>query len=67
MFYEALKEVCEKKNTTPNAVCKALGMSRGNVTAWKKGRNPNLDTVIAIADHLNVSPTKFVKKERDTH
>ena len=67
MFYEALKEVCEKKKTTPSAVCDSLGMSRGNVTAWKNGRSPNLDTVIAIADHLNVSPTKFVKKERDSN
>lgn len=64
MFYETLKEVCDKKNTTPSAVCDALGMSRGNVTAWKNGRNPNLDTVIAVANYLNVSPARFVKKER---
>lgn len=63
MFYEALKEVCEKKKTTPSAVCDALEMSRSNVTAWKEGRSPKLDTVIAIANLLGVSPAKLIPKK----
>lgn len=60
MFYEILKEICKKKKTSPSAVCLALGMSKSNVTAWKAGRSPTLDTVIAIADHLGVSPARFI-------
>ena len=63
MFYEVLKEVCEKKKTTPSAVCDALEMSRSNVTAWKEGRSPKLDTVIAIANLLGVSPAKLIPKK----
>ena len=63
MFYEALKEVCEKKKTTPSAICDALEMSRSNVTAWKEGRSPKLDTVIAIANLLGVSPAKLIPKK----
>lgn len=62
MFYEILKEICEKKKTTPSAVCVALGMSKGNVTKWKHGSSPNVDTVVKIADHLGVSPALFVRK-----
>ena len=63
MFYETLEELCHKKKTTPSAVCSALGMSRSNVTEWKKGRQPKLDVVIAIANYLGVSASKFLPKK----
>lgn len=64
MFYDTLKEVCKKKKTSPSAVCVALGMSKSNVTEWKAGRSPKLDTVIAIADHLGVNPIKLIPKKQ---
>lgn len=63
MFYDNLKEICEKKHTSPSAVCLKLGMSKSNVTEWKKGRSPKLDTVIKIAKHLSVNPTKLIPKD----
>lgn len=63
MFYDTLKEVCNKKNTSPSAVCLAIGISKSNITGWKKGRSPKLDTVLAIANHLNVSPSRFIPKK----
>ena len=65
MFYETLKEACEKKKTSPSAVCVALGMSKSNVTAWKKGRSPQLDTVVQIAEHLGVSTTQLIPKRKE--
>ena len=65
MFYETLKQICAEKKTTPSAVCLALGMSKSNVTDWKKGRSPKLDTVIAIAEHLKVSPSKLLPKKKE--
>ena len=62
MFYETLKKVCEEKKTSPSAVCVALGMSKSNVTAWKGGRSPQLDTVVQIAEHLGVNPAKLIPK-----
>ena len=64
MFYDTLKEICNKKKTSPSAVCVALGMSKSNVTEWKAGRSPKLDTVLAIADHLGVSPMKLIPRKQ---
>ena len=62
MFYDNLKDVCQKKRTSPSAVCLAIGISKSNVTEWSKGRSPKLDTVVKIANHLNVSPAKLIPK-----
>ena len=64
-FYETLKAICEKKKTSPSAVCVALGMSKSNVTEWKAGRSPKLETVIDVANYLNVSPRAFLPKKQD--
>ena len=61
-FYKTLKEICDKKKTSPSAVCVALDMSKSNVTNWKNGHYPRLDTAIAIANHLNVNPAKLIPK-----
>ena len=63
MFYETFKELCSKKKTSPSAVCLALGMSKSNVTKWKRGSQPRLDVVIAIADYLGVSAVNFIPKK----
>ena len=60
MFYKALKEVCKEMNTSPSAVVIALGMSKSNVSEWKKGRSPRLDVVYLIAGHLGVSVSRLV-------
>lgn len=62
MFYEVLKDACAKKKTTPSAVCVALGMSKSSATKWKNGSSPNLDTVLAIAKHLGISPAKLLPR-----
>ena len=62
MFYDALKEVCDKRKTTPSAVCIALGISKSNATNWKKGKSPKVDTLIEIANHLGVNPAKLISK-----
>lgn len=61
-FYTTLKEVCQKKHTSPTAVCVNLEMSKSNVTNWKNGQYPRLDTVIEIANYLNVNPAKLIPK-----
>ena len=66
MFYDILKAVCKKKHTTPCAGCVALGISKSNATKWKRGKSPNLDVVIRIADLLDVSPASLVPKKNAT-
>lgn len=65
MFYEILKEACEAKKTSPTAVCVALGMSKSHVTAWQNGRSPKLDTVMRIAEHLGISATDLIPKQKE--
>ena len=65
LFYEKLKEVCAKKGTSPSAVCIALKISKSNATEWKKGRSPKVDTLMAIAKYLNVSPTRLLPDKED--
>ena len=65
MFYDTLKEACNKKNTSPSAVCVALGMSKSNVTNWKNGQWPRLDVLIAIANYLSINPAKLIPKDND--
>jgi transcriptional regulator with XRE-family HTH domain len=65
LFYEVLREACEKKKTTPSAVCVALGMSKSSATKWKNGSSPNLETVIAIAKHLGISPARLIPKSEE--
>ena len=62
MFYETLKEACKDKGTSPSAVVLALGMSKSNVTEWKKGQSPRLDVVIKIANHLGISAADLVSE-----
>lgn len=62
MFYENLKAICDKRGTSPTAVAEAAGMSRSNVTEWKNGNGPRLETVFKIADELGVSPATLIRK-----
>lgn len=63
MFFEVLNTACKERNTTPSAVALAIGISKSNVTEWKKGRSPKLDTVVAIARHLGMSPADLIPKD----
>jgi transcriptional regulator with XRE-family HTH domain len=38
-------------------------MSKSSATKWKNGSSPNIDTVLAIAKHLGVSPARLLPKE----
>ncbi len=55
MFYDNLKYLCDKKNTTPTTVIKQLGLSTGSITNWKKGITPTGDIVMRFAEHFDVS------------
>ena len=61
LFYDTLKKICNEYNTSPSAVALAIGISKSNVTAWKNGRSPKLDTVIRIANYLSISPDKLIQ------
>lgn len=55
MFYERLIMACAIHNTTPTAICRAIGLSEAAATRWKQGSKPHDTTIKKIADHLGVS------------
>lgn len=55
MFWNVFYQLCEEKNTKPNAVAKVIGVSSATCTKWKNGAIPNGETLLKLADHLGVS------------
>lgn len=55
MFYERLKEICRKKETSITKVLKQIGIGTANGTYWKNGSIPSSDIVIKLAKQLDVS------------
>ena len=55
MFWNVFYKLCEENNTKPNAVAKTIGVSSATCTKWKNGAVPNGETLLKLADCLNVS------------
>ena len=56
MFWERFYNMCIAKGTKPHPVAKEIGVSSGVITKWKtEGTLPNGETLIKIADYLDVS------------
>lgn len=58
------EEACKARGTTPTAVMLALGMSRSNVTKWRRGETkPKLDALEKIAEYLGVTVDYLTGKD----
>ena len=56
MFYDIFQALCNRRGTTPNAVCKELGFSNSMATYWKKsGKPPKRESVEKLARYFGVS------------
>lgn len=56
VFSERLKELRQKKGLTQQEIADLLHVNRVTYTNWEKGnREPNFETIIKIADLLEVS------------
>ena len=55
VFYDRLKETCEKQGLKMTPLVIECGGSRSNVTTWKNGVMPNSKLLIELAKRLNVS------------
>ena len=65
MFWSVFVGLCAKREVSPNAVAKALGLSSGSVTLWKNGAVPRSTTIKKIADYFGVSPESFLAETDD--
>ena len=55
MFYERLNNIAKIHNTTITKTLNKLCISTGNISHWKKGRLPNGEVLIKIADEFKCS------------
>jgi len=65
MFYERLDAICSRKGMTVSALVKSLGLSTSKVTAWKNGTVPKGETLVKIADYLDL-PLDYILGRTDT-
>jgi len=67
MFYEQLNKICIERNIKITPLILKLGMSKGNIEKWRNGKIPNGETLIKLADELDVSIDYLVgRSERST-
>jgi transcriptional regulator with XRE-family HTH domain len=66
VFWNRFFDECSKKGTSPNAVCKAIGLSNATATGWKNGTLPKADVLVKIAKHLDVSVDYLLGIKKET-
>lgn len=63
MFYDTFKLLCESNEKTPSAIAEEIGISKSNVSSWKKrGYTPRSETLKKIADYFRV-PVEYLLGE----
>ncbi len=63
MNYSLFEKLCKDKGTTPTALSKKLGLSKGNTSNWKNGGNPSVDILCKLADELNCTTDELLGRE----
>ena len=63
-FYDRLRAVMAEKGVTRYRLVKELPIYDGYFTNWKKGKSPNILTLIMLADYLDVTIDYLVGREK---
>lgn len=64
-FWETYVKACKERKTSPSAVAKALGLSSGSPTAWKRGATPSIGTIFKISSYLDWPYEEFIGVSED--
>lgn len=65
-LYETIEDLCKSRGINVTAMCKAAGVSRGNLTDLKKGRQSGLSAINLdrIASYFGVSVSYLLGTEQ---
>lgn len=63
MFWNNFYNACLAKSIKPTALVQKLGLSSSSTTTWKK-RPPNAETLLTLADALDVSVDYLLGREK---
>lgn len=66
-FYSRIKRCCEHNGFTLSELVKSLGISTGMPTKWKYGLIPNGETLVKLADYLDVSIDYLLGREQNSN
>ena len=63
MFYDQIKEICDRKGIKITSLINSVGLSKGNIRNWKSGVNPKYETKVKIANYLNIPIEELLTPE----
>lgn len=63
-FYESLMSYMKKNEISRYRIVKETKLSNGNFESWRKGGDPKIQTIIELADYLEVTIDYLVGRER---
>ncbi|MGN0635299.1 MAG: helix-turn-helix domain-containing protein [Acutalibacteraceae bacterium] len=62
LFYEKFQELCHEKGLSMSAAVGIMGISKGNLSYWRKGRLPKGDVLRRIARFFDVPVDTLVAR-----
>lgn len=62
MFFDILKQLCDRRGISPYKACTDIGLNRSAVMKWKNGSTPNGATAAKLADYFGVSTDYLLGK-----
>ena len=60
MFYDKFSRICTKNGVSMSSVLDSVGLSRGNLSRWKSGITPKMNTIEKLSNYFQISPTYFL-------
>jgi len=63
-FYERLRQVMNERGVTWYRIVKDGIVSNHNMSVWKNGASPNLQSVVDIAEYFEYTLDQFVGREK---
>lgn len=66
-FYSRLLSLCQSNDIKITSLLTELGLSKGNLTNWKKGTIPNGDVLIKLAQYFKVSVDYLLGQTEHKH
>lgn len=65
LFYEKFQELCREKGLSMSAAVGIMGISKGNLSYWRKGRLPKGDVLRRIARFFDVPVDTLVGRSQE--
>ena len=55
VVYAQIEKLCIERKVNLTALTSGMGMSKGNISNWRKGGYPSAEVLMKLADYFDVS------------